>query len=63
MLWFIHRRFFISAKAVTRSGELIELSSKDIKFSYRQCDLPKDCIILEATLFPNLVIQMTYISK
>ena len=41
--------FFISAKAVTRSGELVELSSKDIKFSYRQCDLPKDCIILEAT--------------
>ena len=33
--------FFVSAKLVTRSGELVELSSKDIKFSYRQCDLPQ----------------------
>ena len=33
--------FFISAKVINRSGELFELSSKDIKFSYRQCDLPQ----------------------
>ena len=41
--------FFISAKVITRSGELLEISSNDIRFSYRQCDLPQDCIILEAT--------------
>lgn len=41
--------FFISAKVITRSGELFEISSNDIRFSYRQCDLPSDCIILEAT--------------
>ena len=41
--------FFISAKVITRSGELFEISSNDIRFSYRQCDLPQDCIILEAT--------------
>tara|TARA_B100000035_G_scaffold228838_1_gene197096 strand:+ start:19 stop:936 length:918 start_codon:yes stop_codon:yes gene_type:complete len=41
--------FFVSAKVVNRSGELIELSSKDIQFSYRYCDLPEDLIILEAT--------------
>ena len=40
---------FISAKVITRSGELFEISSNDIRFSYRQCDLPQDCIILEAT--------------
>ena len=28
--------FFISAKVINRSGELFELSSKDIKFSYRR---------------------------
>ncbi len=41
--------FFVSAKLINRSGELFELSSNDIKFSYRQCDLPQDCIIIEAT--------------
>ena len=43
--------FFVSAKVVNRSGELIELSSKDIQFSYRYCDLPEDLIILEATFY------------
>ena len=33
--------FFVSAKIINRSGELFELSSKDIKFSYRQCDYLK----------------------
>ena len=41
--------FFISAKIINRSGELFELSSKDMKFSYRQCSLPPDCLIIEAT--------------
>ena len=46
--------FFVSAKVINRSGELFELSSKDIKFSYRQCDLPQNCIILEATFEANI---------
>ena len=45
--------FFVSAKVTNRSGELFELSSKDMKFSYRQCNLPQDCIILEATFEAN----------
>ena len=45
--------FFVSAKVINRSGELFELSSKDMKFSYRQCNLPQDCIILEATFEAN----------
>ena len=46
--------FFVSAKLINRSGELFELSSKDIKFSYRKCDLPQDYIILEATFDANI---------
>ena len=46
--------FFVSAKVINRSGELFELSSKDMKFSYRQCNLPQDCIILEATFGANI---------
>jgi UDP-N-acetylmuramate dehydrogenase len=45
--------FFVSAKVINRSGELFELSSNDMKFSYRQCNLPQDCIILEATFEAN----------
>ena len=45
--------FFVSAKVINRSGELFELLSKDMKFSYRQCNLPQDCIILEATFTAN----------
>ena len=45
--------FFVSAKVINRSGELFELSSKDMKFSYRQCNLPEGCIILEATFEAN----------
>ena len=45
--------FFVSAKVINRSGELFELLSKDMKFSYRQCNLPQDCIILEATFKAN----------
>ena len=46
--------FFVSAKLINRSGELFELFRKDIKFSYRQCELPQDCIILEATFDANI---------
>ena len=39
---------FISAKVLNRSGELFNLSSKDLEFSYRQCNIPEEYIILEA---------------
>ena len=39
---------FISAKVLSRSGELFDLSSKDLEFSYRQCNIPEEYIILEA---------------
>jgi UDP-N-acetylmuramate dehydrogenase len=45
--------FFVSAKVINRSGELFELFAKDMEFSYRQCNLPQDCIILEATFKAN----------
>ena len=39
---------FISAKVLNRSGEVFNLSSKDLEFSYRQCNIPEEYIILEA---------------
>ena len=39
---------FISAKVLSRSGELFDLSYKDLEFSYRQCNIPEEYIILEA---------------
>ena len=39
---------FISAKVLSRSGALFDLSSKDLEFSYRQCNIPEEYIILEA---------------
>ncbi len=33
----------ISAKALTRSGELVTLSAQDLNFRYRQTDLPEGC--------------------
>ena len=32
---------FVSAKAVTRAGELVELTAQDLNFQYRQSDLPE----------------------
>ncbi|UZD91821.1 UDP-N-acetylmuramate dehydrogenase [Cognatishimia activa] len=40
---------FVSAKVVTRSGELVELSSSDLNFQYRQSDLPEGWVLVEAT--------------
>ncbi len=40
---------FVSARAVTRAGELITLSADDLNFRYRQTDLPAQCVISEAT--------------
>ncbi|MGB5556587.1 MAG: UDP-N-acetylmuramate dehydrogenase [Paracoccaceae bacterium] len=39
----------ISAKALTRSGELVTLSAQDLNFRYRQTDLPEGWVLVEAT--------------
>ena len=40
---------FVSAKAVTRAGELVTLTADDLKFQYRQSDLPEGWVLVEAT--------------
>lgn len=40
---------FISARAVTRTGKLIDLTPKDMNFRYRQSDLADGAVIVEAT--------------
>lgn len=40
---------FLSAKAVTRAGDVISLARGDMNFAYRQTALPPDLIITEAT--------------
>ncbi|WP_434287904.1 UDP-N-acetylmuramate dehydrogenase [Celeribacter sp. SCSIO 80788] len=40
---------FVSAKAVTREGALVTLTSDDLNFQYRQTDLPEGWVIVEAT--------------
>ncbi|WP_417267127.1 UDP-N-acetylmuramate dehydrogenase [Celeribacter baekdonensis] len=40
---------FVSAKAVTRAGELVTLTSDDLQFRYRQTELPEGWVIVEAT--------------
>lgn len=40
---------FVSAKAVTREGELIEIAASDLNFQYRQTDLPEGSVLVEAT--------------
>ena len=41
---------FVSAKAVTRAGELVDLTADDLRFQYRQSDLPEGWVLVEATL-------------
>ncbi|WP_321829013.1 UDP-N-acetylmuramate dehydrogenase [Thalassovita sp.] len=41
---------FVSAKAVTREGQLVTLSAEDLQFQYRQTELPEGWVIVEATL-------------
>lgn len=41
---------FVSASAVTRSGEIVTLSPQDMRFSYRACGLAPDTIFTEAVL-------------
>jgi UDP-N-acetylmuramate dehydrogenase len=40
---------FVSAKAVTRTGELVTLTADDLNFQYRQTNLPEGWVIVEAT--------------
>ena len=40
---------FVSARAITRTGEAITLRAGDLDFRYRQTDLPEGCVIIEAT--------------
>ena len=40
---------FVSAKAVTRVGELVTLTADDLNFQYRQSDLPEGWVLVEAT--------------
>ncbi len=40
---------FVSAKAVTRRGEIVTLTADDLNFQYRQTDLPEGYVLIEAT--------------
>ena len=39
---------FHSARAVLRSGEVVDLTAADLKFRYRQSDLPPEAVVVEA---------------
>lgn len=41
---------FVSARAVTRAGELVTLTAEDLNFRYRQTDLPEGWVLVDATL-------------
>jgi len=40
---------FVSARAVTRTGEIVTLTADDLNFRYRQTDLPDGWVLIEAT--------------
>ncbi|HGG05535.1 MAG TPA: UDP-N-acetylmuramate dehydrogenase [Aliiroseovarius sp.] len=40
---------FVSAKAVTRAGDVVTLGADDLNFRYRQTDLPEGWVLVEAT--------------
>ena len=40
---------FVSARAVTRQGEIVTLGPQDLNFRYRQTDLPEGWVLVEAT--------------
>ncbi|MEM9436186.1 MAG: UDP-N-acetylmuramate dehydrogenase [Pseudomonadota bacterium] len=41
---------FVSAKGVTRHGDVVTLNASDMGFSYRETKLPEDLILTEVTL-------------
>lgn len=40
---------FVSARAVTRAGDMVTLTPEDLNFQYRQTDLPEGMVLVEAT--------------
>ncbi|MFD1508870.1 UDP-N-acetylmuramate dehydrogenase [Lacimonas salitolerans] len=40
---------FVSARAVTRAGEVVTLTADDLNFRYRQTDLPEGWVLVDAT--------------
>lgn len=40
---------FVSARAVTRAGEIVTLTAEDLNFRYRQSDLPEGMVLIDAT--------------
>ncbi len=40
---------FVSARAITRAGEIVSLTADDLNFQYRQTDLPDGWVIIEVT--------------
>ena len=43
---------FVSAQAVTRAGQIVTLTARDLNFRYRQTDLAEGMVILSATFRP-----------
>lgn len=43
---------FVSAQAVTRSGEVVTLTRDELNFQYRQTDLSEGAVIISATFAP-----------
>ena len=44
--------YFVSAKAVNRSGEVVTLEKTDVLFSYRNTDLSADLVVVSVTFAP-----------
>ena len=44
--------YFVEAQAVTRAGELVTLTADDLKFQYRQSELPQGAVLVSATFAP-----------
>jgi len=44
--------YFVSAKAVNRSGEVVKLEKTDVLFSYRNTDLSSDLVVVSVTFAP-----------
>jgi len=44
--------YFVSAKAVNRSGEFVTLEKTDVLFSYRNTDLSSDLVVVSVTFAP-----------
>ncbi|MCI2398148.1 UDP-N-acetylmuramate dehydrogenase [Aliiroseovarius subalbicans] len=40
---------FVSARAVTRAGDLVTLTAEDLQFQYRQSTLPEGWVLVDAT--------------